>query len=189
MNKKGSFIATLIVIIIILAVVGYLGYRYVYPDFKNANLSKGDLSEDDKYYGYSNFSIEDIKLKMPETWTKFEVDDVSSSNSWVYKVNPSSNEDFMYVWRYGYAFDSKALAKEIVQYNIEEISEQEVNINGNAFYNVVVSVQEESVTRIYNTYAFVKNGIGYVFTLKCNSEIYDALKDKFKNSVESVEFQ
>ncbi len=189
MNRKGSFIVTLIVVIIILAVVGYLGYRYVYPDFKTVNLDKGDLSEGDKYYGYANFEIEDFKLKMPETWTEMDVENVSSSNSWAYKINPSSNEDFLYIWRYGYAFDSKTLAKEIVQYNISLISEQDANINSQNFYNVVVSVNDDSVNRIYSTYALVKNGVGYVFTLKCNSELYDVFKDKFKNVVESMEFQ
>jgi len=187
LNRKGSVIITIIVVLIILAVVGFLGYKYIYPNL--ASDVPVEQQEGSQYYGFMDYSFENVSFKMPDTWTKMDVEDVTSSNSIAIKINPSSNEDFMYVWKYGYAFDSKTLAKEVISYNFQVISEEEVTINWQDFYNYVVSVDEDGVTRIYNTYAYVKDEIGYVFTLKCNSNLYSSFKDKFVAVVDSVEIQ
>lgn len=185
-NRKGSFFVTVVFILIILGVVVFLGYKYVYPEFKNKKVL---ASADEKYNGFVDFTYADILMKLPEDWKQMDVSDVTSLNSIALKVNPSSDEDFMYIWRYGYAFDSKALAGEVIQYNFEEISSKEVEINKNKFYNKVVSVQEDEVTRIYDTYAIVKNNIGYVFTLRCSADSYPVFKDKFVKVVESIKFK
>lgn len=186
MNVKGSFILTLIVVLLILGGVCFVGYKYVYP--KVVPIPE-NLQENNKYFGYVNYSFGNADFKIPATWTVMDVSGVTSLNSMALKINPSSEEDFMYIWKYGYAFDSETLAKEVVSYGFELISEDKVLINGNEFYNYVVSVSEEDVTRVYNTYAYVKDEVGYVFTLKCNSELYSVFKDKFVNTVESITIQ
>jgi hypothetical protein len=185
LNKKGGLFFTIVLVLIILVVLGFVAYKYIYPEFKNGT----DLPPDDKYYGFSNFTYLDVSLKLPDGWSQMDVDGVTSANSVAIKINPSSDEDFMYIWRYGYAFDSKTLANDVITYNFQTVEEKEADISGIKFYNKVVSVDESGVTRLYNTYATVKDGVGYVFTLKCNSGAYSVFKDKFVKAIESITFE
>jgi len=185
LNRKGGLFFTIVLVLIILVVLGFVAYKYVYPEFKGGS----ELTPDDKYYGFSDFKYMDVSLKISTGWSKMDVDNVTSANSLAIKVNPSSDEDFMYIWRYGYAFDSKSLANDVITYNFQDVEEKEVEISGIMFYNKVVSVEEGKVVRMYNTYATVKNGVGYVFTLKCSSESYSVFKDKFVKTVESITFE
>ncbi len=176
-----------LIIILLLAGIGYYGYGYYKENYATSQ-SIEDLCLVNNSKDFTQFENNDYKLYLYRDFQLASLNGVNLDNQkyfTTFKVSDNPQEG-IFIWKRGYAFDSNKLVYDGVSVidNYTILNESDViGQYKNDYKRLMVQYNYNDLTIIQDSYALVKDNVGYLITLRSINNNYDVLKPRFDKIV------